>query len=180
MQLYSLSLLPPFVEGTSGIALPKVGPDVAACVAPAASTISRPASWGAGQDLGIEPGVWHIAQDDQGDSYPNQEFATFYETGEVLDASDARAKFLIDYWARRGYPDVQVFLARKTRPANVLGQVDESAAGAMFQNHEGQTEITGDGGYVLQSPDDASVVWFITGKVFGKKYQGVTPNNTNN
>ncbi|NBS41454.1 hypothetical protein EBS80_02235 [bacterium] len=176
MFLYSVTNLPLFVENSAGIALPKVGPDVAACIAPAAATIARPASWGEGQALDIAEGTWHIAQDAVGDSYPNQEFATFYETGEELDGSDERAAFLKAYWAERGFADVKVVLARKTRAANVIGQVATEAAGSKFVNHEGETEI-GSGGYVLQSPDDSSVMWYITEKVFGKKYQGVTPNN---
>lgn len=181
--MFSLNNLPPFVTNSVGIALPKVGPDVAAVIAPAAATIARPASWGPGQALDITEGTWHIAQDAEGDSYPNQEFASFYETGEELDENDPRAAFLKDFWAERGFPDVKVVLARKTRAANVLGQVDVSQidateGAAKFENHEGETEIDSVGGYVLQSPDDASVAWYITQKVFDKKYQGVmTPNN---
>ena len=168
--VYSTSSLPPFVRNTQGIAHPKPGPDVAVCVAPAATTISRPLSWGAGQNLNINQGDKHIAQDAIGDSYPNMEYDTFYETGAVLHpASDDRAAFLNSFWKDRGFPDVEVRLGRKVRSAVILGEVEAEANGLSFLNHEGTTELT-TGGYVLQSPDDANVMWFITRKVYDEKY----------
>ncbi len=179
MRQYSSRNLPPFQSNSNGIAYPKSGPDVAVCVAPGDTVIARPPSWGEGQALEIKSGVEHIAQDGEGDSYPNQEFNTFYETGESLDASDPRAAFLIKFWADRGFPGIKVALARKTRPAIVVGVVDKSAfeengasAKATFENHEGVSELSPDG-LILESPDDNTVRWFITRKVFDKKYEGV-------
>ena len=172
---YTSENLPLFIPGTSGTAMPKPGPTVAVCVAPEATTITRPKSWGAGQDLDIAAGVHHIAQDAEGDSYPNQEFSTFYELqGDLDPADDARAKFLVDFWADRGH-EVDVQLAAKVRSAVVLGTVVAEAAGATFQNHEGTTELL-EGSMILQSPDDDSVRWAITKKVYDKKYQPVQTN----
>lgn len=170
--MYCTNNLPPFKPGSNGIARPKSGPDVAACIAPADTTIARPPSWGEGQALNIAAGTWHVAQDDRGDSYPNQEFPTFYETGEELGNSDPRAEFLMKFWAERGHLNVKVVVARKVRPAVVLGIIADEAAGHTFQNHEGVTEMSVDG-LILQSPDDPTVRWFITDKVFKKKYDGV-------
>ena len=175
--MYTTKNLPPLIPQTCGIARPKSGPDVAVCVAPAAATISRPPSWGAGQDLEIDKGVKHIAQDGEGDSYPNMEYDTFYETNEKLNpVEDSRAKFLVEFWAKRGFANVEVRLGRKVRPANVVGEVGELPEGrVMFQNHEGVSELSS-GGYILQSPDDPSVMWFITRKVYDKKYSPVEKN----
>lgn len=174
-QIYTSNRLPAFLPHSDGIAYPKPGPTVAVCVAPAATQITRPPSWGAGQDLAIDPGVSHIAQDDEGDSYPNLEFDTFYEVQGDLDESDTRAKFLIEFWRKLGH-EVSVKLAAKVRPAIVLGTVVSEAAGATFQNHEGTTELL-EGSKILQSPDDSSVKWAITQKVFEKKYQPVQKHN---
>ncbi len=170
--IFTRENLPPMIVPTAMLlAYPKPGPTVAMCVAPAGTTISRPASWGEGQDLDIAEGVNHIAQDGVGDSYPNQEFDTFYQVINNLDEGDERAKFLIDFWKQRGH-NVQCFLAEKVRPAVVVGRVTNDANGHVFQNHEGNTELSG-GGYILQSPDDENVLWFVTAKVFDKKYQPV-------
>lgn len=172
---YDNDNLPPLVADSGGYALPKPGPTVAVCVAPADAVIRRPASWGEGQALAIKAGSHHIAQDGAGDSYPNAEYATFYEEGHSpLDpARDPRAAFLAGFWAGQGQGhSVVIREARKTRPADVLGIVAPEAHGCIFRNHEGETELS-EGGLILQSPDDASIRWFITRKVFDKKYQGI-------
>lgn len=145
---------------------------MAVCIAPADAVIARPPSWGPGQALEISKGTHHIAQDAKGDSYPNQEFTTFYEYSDYLDDSDPRARFLTDFWAEQGYAGIKVWLARKVRPAIVVGQVAPEAAGCVFRNHEGVSEIE-EGCRILRSPDDANTMWLITAKVFEKKYQDV-------
>lgn len=169
---YTSTDLPPMKSGSGGIAYPKKGPDVAACRAPADAEIARPPSWGEGQCLQINKDVWHIAQDGAGDSYPNLEFETFYEVGESLGNDDLRVAFLKVFWGERGY-EVDVIVARKVRPALVVGVISDEAVGNEFENHEGKTELSLDG-LILQSPDDEKVRWFITRRVFEKKYQGVT------
>jgi hypothetical protein len=173
---YNTKNLPPLVAGTENIFVyPKKGVDVAVCFAPAPAVIARPASWGGGlnQTLEIPRGEAHIAQDGEGDSYPNLEFAKFYELGKELKAADdARAKFLSDFWRDQGGYTVKTFLATKTRPAITVGQV-EGITGT-FVNHEGETQLDQEnGGYILRSPDDPDVMWYVTNLVLSKKYEPI-------
>jgi hypothetical protein len=170
-QTYSITNLPPFKENTSGYMLPAPGAPVAVCVAPADAVIKRPAGWGEGQSLGIQAGTSHIAQDARGDSYPNQEFASFYELGEILDPEkDPRAAFLVGFWSGAA-PEatIEVRSAQKTKRAIVLGEVTDEAIGATFVNHEGTTEL-GEGSRILQSPDDENIVWAVSRDIWRKKY----------
>jgi hypothetical protein len=170
---FSTLFLPSLVAGSEGIARPKEGPTVAVVVAPADTTITRPASWGQGQDLEITTGSHHIAQDANGDSYPNLEYKDFYVTGVILDpATDERAAFLQAFWAERGFPNVEIREGAKTKEALVVGQVTAESNGKIFANHEGTTVLSEDG-YILESPLDPLVRWFITKKVYDKKYQPV-------
>ena len=157
------SSLPPLLSNSSGIAYPKPGANVASCPVLVATKMETP--WG--QELDADAGTIHIAQDGEGDSYPNMEFEDFYEVGDVMDPEDPRAAYLINYWAERGHV-VEPRLATKTKPAIVVGVVDESAYGSTFENHEGATPL--EAGLILQSPADANVQWFIRQAVFEKKY----------
>jgi len=170
-KLFTRTSLPTFKPDTQGYMLPAPGAPVAVCIAPNGAVIKRPAGWGAGQALKIEKGTHHIAQDSAGDSYPNLEFGLFYEIGEPLDpATDSRAAFLCGFWSSAApEADIEIRLAQKTRRANVLGEVTDECVGAVFENHEGKTELVA-GSRILQSPDDPNVVWAVTPKVWQKKY----------
>jgi hypothetical protein len=168
---YTPLLLPPFIVGSQNkIAVPKKGVDVVVCMAPSDASLARPASWGLGQALEIKKGSAHIAQDGEGDSYPNLEFDKFYEMGKEVSAlNDARAKYLVDFWDNHGGHQVKVFLATKTRHAVIVGKVQ--GVEGVFVNHEGTSTFDKEnGGYILQSPLDATVMWYVTNDVFQKKY----------
>lgn len=164
---YSSVKLPPFVPSTDGVAYPKPGAAVVFCRVPAATKIGTP--WG--QDLDCPAGTAHLAQDGVGDSYPNLEFDSFYEVGDIASEDDPRAQYLRKYWVERGYTEVELRLATKTRSAIVVGQVAQEACGLSFQNHEGTTPL--EDGYILQSPDNECIRWFVRKGVFDKKYKGV-------
>ena len=170
---YTPKDLPMFKPETEGHMFPAPDAPVAVCIAPCSAIIKRPPTWGVGQALKIEAGVHHIVQSvGNGDSYPNQEFLTFYDTGDVLDPdNDPRAAFLVGFWAGQGEEghSVKVCLAKKTRPALVVGEVTDEMAGAIFENHEGPAELVV-GSRILASPDDESIMWAVTPKVYLKKY----------
>ncbi len=168
MSSFSRSNLPPFVENSAGVAHPKPDVTVAFVRTPASATLDTP--WG--QKLDVTEGVAHIALDAVGDNYPNLEFDTFYVPGEVLDRSDLRAAFLLDFWEERGFSGLEVREATKTRSATVLGVVSAEGAGAEFLNHEG-TAILEEGSVILQSPDDLDAIWAIQPAKYENKYQPI-------
>jgi hypothetical protein len=168
MSGFTSFILPPFMEGTACIGKPKAGPDVVVCRTPTDIRLSTP--WG--QELDTVKGTAHTAQDEVGDHYPNLEFDDFYVvTSSVNPDNDRRAAFLHYFWLERGYEITEFGLAKKIKPAIVLGDVDSSAWGMTFVNHEGSTPL--EEGKILMSPLDPSARWFVRLAVYTKKYDSV-------
>jgi len=163
---FNANRLPTLIPGTSGHAFPKPDAGVVACAVPAETTMSTP--WG--QEMTGLPGKhWHVAQNAEGDHYPNDEFEAYYELGARLSADDdPRAKFLLEYWAERGH-EIEVFAATKTKPALVVGVCVEEG---QFENVEGQAPCA-PGDLILASPDMPDRMWVVRPKVFCKKYIGI-------
>lgn len=168
MPVFTKINLPPFIENSAGIAHPKPGASVAFVRCPALVIIQTP--WG--QSLRAHKGTAHIALDGEGDNYPNMEFDDFYEVGGVLSEEDPRAAYLLEFWRIRGYNNLVCREATKTRSAIVLGVVTQEAGGNGFLNHEG-VAVLQEGSVILQSPDNANVVWAIQPDKFAKKYQPI-------
>jgi len=163
--IYSVDNLPATNPGTNGWAMPRPDAKVVTCEVPVKTKMSTP--WG--QELEGIPGVhWHIAQDNKGDHYPNDEFDDFYETEEKLTAEDdPRAAFLIDFWKAKGH-HVDVYLAAKTKPALVVGVLTDS--GKFYSKNDNGTGVFNAGDLLLQSPYDPNKMWVIQAEKFTKKY----------
>jgi hypothetical protein len=167
--MFNSDKLPKFVNGSSGRALPKPDATVAACKVPSPTKMSTP--WG--QELNATPQKhWHQCLDvAKGDHYPNDEFDQYYEILRELDPkTDERAAFLKGFWTEKGFPDLRIVEAAKTKPAIVVGVLDESGE---FENVEGSAPFA-PGDILLESPDIKGRMWVIKGATFAKKYQGIT------
>jgi hypothetical protein len=179
----------PVISGTSGCAYPKSDAPVAAVLNPPAD-FTTPSPWGdEGETLSGHVGLCiHIAQDSEGDHYPNDELdpdgtPTYYEAGEVLDPStDARAAYLTKFWADQGH-DVVVNEVTKTKGVNIVGIAAEEGRLQTADTADDGSENDGvtpfkAGGLIFQSPSNTDRVWAVTPGVFNKKYQGLKQNET--
>ena len=158
--------LPKFRPNTAGYALPMPGASVASCSVPVDTSMMTP--WD--QVLEAKAGKHtHVAIDAAGDHYPNDEFGTFYQVGERLDpTTDVRAAFLAGYWSAKGHT-VEVYEATKTKPAIVVGVLDEDG---VFENVEGTAPFVA-GDVLLESPDLRGRMWPVKAATFAKKYEGI-------
>lgn len=193
---FSLFHLPPFVPGSSGVALPKPGADTIVCIAPGEGKTYND-NWK--QELTLHRGDPHaaLAPDDH---YPNQVLARDCRVVPGLDQNEPRARALREFWAGLGFGDDDFrtawleyldtfdpkqhpkwvdevraavgrgelfFTAKKEQPVRVLGRVD-----LRFQTSEGATGLE-DGMVIVVHPDDPTNTWALRGEKFDQRYNWV-------
>ena len=165
--------LPKLRKGTSGHAYPRPEVEVIMSEVPCAADFPLPESWG-GDTKAIDSGKgYYITGLAVDDIYPNDEYNTFYETGdEVRPDDDPRARIIYDFWKNLGH-EVKTFRATKTKPAIVVGVLDEAG---QFETKEGLVNFN-PGDVLLESPNNRGQMWRNEASVFAKKYddQGIRP-----
>lgn len=171
--MFSATNLPRLKPNSGGHAFPAHGAEVVACEVPGRADFPLPASWGGGtKTVDVGQGYW-ITGLTPDDVYPNNEFTTFYKLGNEVDpADDERARIIHGFWKNLGY-DVKLYRATKTKPAIVVGVVDEAG---QFMTAEGLVNIN-PGDVLLESPIKRGQMWRLEPGVFAKKYdsQGIRP-----
>ncbi|MFA4845853.1 MAG: hypothetical protein WC654_04820 [Patescibacteria group bacterium] len=168
-RIYDVHNLPELVPRSDGVAHPKPGAQVAACRIPVQTEF---VACDGHTQIG-KPGVhWHLAFNDQGEHYPNDEFECSHVLGERLDANDPRAKFLLDFWVARGYT-VEVYMAYKSAPLKVIGIL---VASGIFQNVQGTGRFD-PGDVLVESPMIKGRMWTVRRSVFDQKYQSIQPDD---